>query len=1160
MEELCHKLTQLCGLRNFDFFKTPKQQRYRQLEITLHDYQKIKPKTRDHLLEGNNLLPRIVLGCIEDDIPELFLLLFLVLRTNLTETLALNDPNSLNPELFSAFLTVYQNLLESDQKRYYNVVLAYFNKVCVTFQQYPTQDLLNYLTLITPYLANFKLDDLSPRYISVLNSAITASLNSSTFYRYIEPKISSKHMPAYLSLAHRTNSEHGNLVSVYRDLPATVTDPFLLSLANSRYSTALEIASLIKKSQEKIFFYPGLGTDIMFTALTQPSSTYDAGVLTISNKIYLECRKISRLWSSVEGMFISIISAKDPAEYKPHSDYLINKLPESKTALDLAYFMRKSGSWTLAELLTPGPFLAYTLPWTLTSDHLENIDESAPQWIHLYYRIIKSIDPNNFNRSLNGINDILQGLRNSRYPFPVHRYFLLLLTIITSRLHVLRGSVSDAKISLQHALMYAENLATSTTALVHSYSVCLNIVDFPKPFTDMMSINCYNLHQGGRIAKGKPLPQMPENLNVIKRIESLYESVAYTLKYSVHKSIARAQAYLAVMLFFYSSIAPAELTFTAKLPIAYLNKLSQLVGFSAASYEELYLGTSKLLADQDFQQIFSKFNSMHLVQQAKICTVMPRAFKGDHSVLNQESHLKPDLGVAAWAKLKAMAKIPPKTLRTYGSLSESDMICLLFNITQKLPTLLLSDLRQYLLTYHESPPKESSYGCPIAQQSFINDPEMRSAPNTITITTSHDPLCGSHCTYQSSKLPSYFIIALEDIIITTNLTWPVEIEPYENWRLDPSPVYSQKKVLRRGEPKVVTPLAPASAALRPLDHMSSLYIEYHRIMEEVGTQLSMPQGPGWWTKRAALDEALAQWCRMFEHIVIGPFGFLLRAEKQPAFLELAISPESQKLIQYALSFKLSDFTRHVIALTIMEREDLIELTPSFFSTTSSPIEITHPLYKEIVSILSRTTSSGELKAKHLVLSTPLAHLPLEIIPSLRDMTISRLPSRLWPAPTTDPSGSRYYLVNPDGSIKNTEDRMMPHLSSWNGVVGSPEQPLLSELDGKSVYLFCGHGIGAKYIPITRLHEVKNMPISLLMGCSSLGIPGNNITTAMFFRFMLNGAKSVVGTLSDVTDLDIDKLTIDLLKREPSPSVLTTARKSTTMYNLTGGMTICYGIH
>ena len=131
-----------------------------------------------------------------------------------------------------------------------------------------------------------------------------------------------------------------------------------------------------------------------------------------------------------------------------------------------------------------------------------------------------------------------------------------------------------------------------------------------------------------------------------------------------------------------------------------------------------------------------------------------------------------------------------------------------------------------------------------------------------------------------------------------------------------------------------------------------------------------------------------------------------------------------------------------------------------------------------------------------------------------------------------------YLIDPDECL--TSSRIMlsqflePYKLQWNwiGFIGQTYKNtnLVNLHEECNLYIYCGHGSGDKFIENKHLSKINNCPSALLWGCSSAQLicHGVHDPVGTSLQYLLNGAKYVVGNLWDVTDRDLDKLSIDCM--------------------------------
>ena len=252
-------------------------------------------------------------------------------------------------------------------------------------------------------------------------------------------------------------------------------------------------------------------------------------------------------------------------------------------------------------------------------------------------------------------------------------------------------------------------------------------------------------------------------------------------------------------------------------------------------------------------------------------------------------------------------------------------------------------------------------------------------------------------------------------------------------------------------------------------------------------------------------------------------------------------------------------------------------------------------------------------------------LPLECLPCLRDTPTTRFTSgeALYRAlqrqqhhgkqgSDGDAAAASHpltgaYLLNPQGDLALTQATLAPVLQGgeapdtaggivWCSVesgardacgrVCLTEAPRWSQaVQRADVFLFCGHGSGEAYVSPRQLGKlraaaaaadtaIKRPSTVLLMGCSSGQLEhcsgADSLGTALDWQAL--GARSVLAQLWDVTDRDIDRLTVSLLhhwrprEKDKSSSsssslaaALVQARRACRLQWMTGAAAVIYGL-
>uniref|UniRef100_A0A452HG59 separase n=1 Tax=Gopherus agassizii TaxID=38772 RepID=A0A452HG59_9SAUR len=230
----------------------------------------------------------------------------------------------------------------------------------------------------------------------------------------------------------------------------------------------------------------------------------------------------------------------------------------------------------------------------------------------------------------------------------------------------------------------------------------------------------------------------------------------------------------------------------------------------------------------------------------------------------------------------------------------------------------------------------------------------------------------------------------------------------------------------------------------------------------------------------------------------------------------------------------------------------------------------------------QTPTSGHLV---LVLDKHLQKLPWENIPCLRTLPVTRLPSlrfllsyslaqRVRSILTcgVNPS-SAFYVLNPHDNLPGTEERFRAWFESepgWTGVTGEvpSQEQMQSALTQRDLYIYAGHGAGARFLDGPSILKLDCRAVALLFGCSSaaLAVRGNLEGTGILLKYIMAGCPLVLGNLWDVTDRDIDRYMEALLQSwlkagsgAPLLQHVAQSRQAPKLKYLIGAAPIAYGL-
>lgn len=242
-------------------------------------------------------------------------------------------------------------------------------------------------------------------------------------------------------------------------------------------------------------------------------------------------------------------------------------------------------------------------------------------------------------------------------------------------------------------------------------------------------------------------------------------------------------------------------------------------------------------------------------------------------------------------------------------------------------------------------------------------------------------------------------------------------------------------------------------------------------------------------------------------------------------------------------------------------------------------------YEDCVQKNKKSTLSSSLTDERqpilLALDSTLQRLPWESMPCLDLHSATRIPSLLFAQILLTSSAtlmqrginpkSAYYMLNAEGDLSKTQARCEEKLRGrvgWKGLTGArptPEECQLA-LSSHDLFVYCGHGSGEQYVRRDLVARLPRCAVGLLMGCSSgqLRDEGDFEALGMATSFLLARSPSVVGNLWDVTDGDLDSLTLSLLDHWldlslPLPVALAKARLVCKFRYLVAAATVCYGL-
>lgn len=212
----------------------------------------------------------------------------------------------------------------------------------------------------------------------------------------------------------------------------------------------------------------------------------------------------------------------------------------------------------------------------------------------------------------------------------------------------------------------------------------------------------------------------------------------------------------------------------------------------------------------------------------------------------------------------------------------------------------------------------------------------------------------------------------------------------------------------------------------------------------------------------------------------------------------------------------------------------------------------------------------------LVLDAGLHGIPFESMPILVSRSVSRMPSAILLAQLASTrknvvdSQKTYYVLNPSKDLNATQRRFensFTQQKGWTGIIGkNPSSSTYeSAIKDKDVVIYCGHGAGQDFFKESQLRETPCNATMLLMGCSSGKLFGSGEVepSGIALNYLAAGSPAVLANLWDVTDKDIDSVTMNILQTWGDKTglleALSSAREHCRMKYLNGAAPVVYGL-
>ncbi|TKS71578.1 Separin [Collichthys lucidus] len=371
---------------------------------------------------------------------------------------------------------------------------------------------------------------------------------------------------------------------------------------------------------------------------------------------------------------------------------------------------------------------------------------------------------------------------------------------------------------------------------------------------------------------------------------------------------------------------------------------------------------------------------------------------------------------------------------------------------------------------------------------------------------------------------------------------------------------------------------PTSKQQHPI---SWLVQEIDGIQVEQKAVSCVPEKAKWWEGRRALDSRVERLLKEMEGLLGCWKSFLL-----PLSLDPELSKQAQHLCK-SLSAKGVTVSEEMLKVVLSASPVLSQEDLKRFALGVSPqwdLECDQLLHAAVSHLADRNEPNGHVV---LILDKYLQKLPWESISILKSHSVSRMPSLhsligLSIQRETDSKSilkqgvdtkQVFYVLDPDANLGNSQDRFKEWFSSkpdWDGVCGAaPDSGQLeAAVATKDLYIYVGHGAGARFLDSQAVLKRQMRAASLLFGCSSaaLAVCGDQEGQGIILNYLIAGCPFVLGTLWDVTDRDIDRFTKALLESwlsagsgAPLLDYMGPSRQATHLKHLVGAAPVVYGL-
>uniref|UniRef100_A0A0N5A5H2 separase n=1 Tax=Parastrongyloides trichosuri TaxID=131310 RepID=A0A0N5A5H2_PARTI len=389
------------------------------------------------------------------------------------------------------------------------------------------------------------------------------------------------------------------------------------------------------------------------------------------------------------------------------------------------------------------------------------------------------------------------------------------------------------------------------------------------------------------------------------------------------------------------------------------------------------------------------------------------------------------------------------------------------------------------------------------------------------------------------------------------------------------------------------------------DYFSIIHEKFITMHDDVTKKSGKSNGRVFWAIRYDLEDSYKYICTKIQREVLGTMGFLLLPYTKLETSSLYTSfVKSLKKASYPTSVALS-LASAIPFLTPSEFNNILRDMSDICLMDEEVINSLSSLFKRLATKIIRDFKTAGYLPEHftkkitasemvdcskevfttLILDNELSKYPWEMIsyfnyrPMITRMTSLMNYDLLLEKNNLSNLNTRnsYYIINPKGDLKDTENWMLQLLDNmeWEGIKGEwPKPEIVKEFTlKKDVLVYIGHGNGKQVFRVA-LKEQKFRSVAILMGCSSvrLGPSSKGYASLDLVENYFNSSGSgILGCTILVTDREINKYfeyifmetfkeTRRLMTYKKSVTYyMVKAREHVKLYYLTAGSVVFYGI-